>query len=1126
MNKQRLLDLTMFAMKITITQIALSVLFVCSSFAKEVKGQTILERTFSISAENVELRQVISSIQRQTKVKFNFSANAINAHRLVSYSATNIPITDFLDEINRSYSIDYQVLNEQIVLFPFKERKTSDKNEISFNKNDIVRTVTGQVTSDKGEPLVGITVTEKGTANAVATDEKGRYTILVADDAVLVFTGTGYSEQQVQVAGKTTIDVQLLTEVKSLDDVVVVGYGTRKITDLTGAVSNIRADATNIGGVSTGVDQLLQGRVAGLQYKQNTSQPGGGGTVLIRGRNSLFLNTDPLYVIDGFIVNSPTTPGTGDAQFSSPDRNPLNTINPNDIESIAVLKDAAATAIYGAKGSNGVIIITTKRGSRGKLKVTYDGYYSYQKIAKKLDVMNAQQYMNFYNQMGSTNFSATEIANAKTTDWFDLITRNGQIQSHNLSLSGATDNFNYFFSLGYFNNQGIVKNSGMSRITGRGNVNYKKDKFSFSSNIFTTNIINNNLQTQGGTRSSVIASAITFAPNLGVRDADGVYTKDPNNAFLINPVSLLDITDKLNTDKVNFSVSADYEIIKGLKPEIRATYDVQNDNRLFYVPTTTAYNGSTAHGGTGSQSAQRALGYTLDGLLHYDVTVADKHKITALLGYEYYYRSTNYFSAYNSGFGSDITGANNIGGGTSPVVSSEKYDRTDISAFGRIDYTYNDKYLATLTLRRDGSSVFGENNKFAVFPGISLGWRLDKEDFLANHDKIDLLKLRVGYGVTGNSGIASYQSLSKYNQGINTISGLGTTGILGQNPIVGIYTTPLKANPDLKWESTSQFNIGVDYGFSRRFTGSLDFFVKNTNNMLVQVNLPTTTGYSSQWQNAATMRTTGVEFSISSLNVQHSDFKWNTVLNVSLLNNKITGYKTTDSSTVSALNTIGVIKGRRTNSYYTYIYDGIDNAGSLKFRDIDGNGQINSNDRQIFGSPDPKVILGLGNTISYKRLSLDFFFVGNFGNKLFNQTMAQYLVPTANGIANALQGVQNYWTPSHTDTDIPANAINNGGSWIYNSRWIEDAWFIRLQNLNLSYSLPSRALGNIFTNIRLYAQAQNLFVATPYKGMDPEAANNSYLNATENMPAFLPGSTDISAYPPVKTFTVGVNLGF
>jgi TonB-linked SusC/RagA family outer membrane protein len=1110
------LDGSAISLKKTLLVMKISVFLLL--LALQISAKNSAQDRITLDLKGTTLANLFKAVEKQTVYRFFYSDDVVPVNMPVSITVRDASIDAVMNKIFAGSAFSWKLLDGRSVIVA--------RNAVAPVAETIA---TGTVTDEKGEPLAGVTVTEKGTDNSTLTDRNGQFKLkLSGDNATLVFSSIGYTAQESKVNGQSgALSIVLKTAVQGLNEVVVVGYGTRKVSDLTGAVVNIKAENTNAGGVTTAVDQMLAGRVAGVQFKQNSSQPGGGSTLLIRGRNSLFLNTSPLYVIDGFIVNSPETPGTGTAYFSSPDKDPLNSINPADIESIAVLKDAAATAIYGAKGSNGVVIITTKRGRKGQVKVSYDGSYSFQKMAKKFEVMNAPQYMNFWNKLGSTSFTADQIANAKTTDWLDQITRTGQIQNHNVSLAGATDNLNYYFSVGYFDNQGIVKNSGMKRITGRGNLQYSKDKFTFNSNIFATNMVNNNQQTDGGTRSSVIASAITFAPYLGVRDSTGAYTRDPNNNFLINPVSLLDITDKLTTDKLNFSVGALYEIVKGLKPEIRVTYDVQNDNRLFYVPTTTAYNGNIAHGGTGSQTSQRGLGYTLNGLLHYDVTFADKHKITALGGYEYYYRSTSMFSALNSGFGTDLTGGNNLGGGTSAIVSSNKFDRKDISVFGRVDYTYNEKYLATVTLRRDGSSVFGSNNKFATFPGVSIGWKLDKEDFLAGHKNLDVLKLRAGYGVTGNSGITPYQSLSTYAQGINPILGPATTGIIGQNPVVGATLTPGKANPNLKWESTSQFNIGADYGFFRRITGSLDFFVKNTDNMLVQVNLPTTTGYNFQWQNAATMRTWGVEFSINSTNIQTDNFQWNTMFNFSWLNNKITGYKTGDSSTIAALNTIGVIKGQRTNSYYTYVADGIDPAtGSIRFKDLDKNGTINSNDRQVVGSPDPRFILGLGNTLSYKKVTLSFFFTGNFGNKLHNQTMAQYTVPNANNIANAFVAAQNYWSTANPNSDIPANAGNGGGSWIYNTRWIEQAWFIRLQNVNLSYNIPTRHLGHVFSNARVYLQAQNLFVITPYKGMDPEASNNAYLAATQNMPAFLPGSTDINAYPPVRTFTVGLNLGF
>lgn len=994
------------------------------------------------------------------------------------------------------------------------------------------KTISGRVSDEKGNFVSGASVVVTGSFSGTITDELGNFKIMVpAATKSIEISCVGYQTQELAIGSSVTINITLRTSVSALDEVVVVGYGTKKVSDLTGAVTNIKAGQTNIGGSSAAIDQMLQGRIAGVQFKQNTSQPGGGGTMIIRGRNSLFLNSNPLYVIDGFIVNTPETPGTGTAYFSSPDKDPLNSINPEDIESVAVLKDAAATAIYGAKGSNGVVIITTKKGKKGKAKISFDSYYSFQKIAKRVDVMNAPQYMNFWNKYQTQSglpalFEQGQIDTVKTTDWFDLVTRTGQIQNYNLSLSGASDNLNYFFSVGYFDNEGIVKNSGMKRLNGRGNLQYRKDKFTFNSNVFATNMVNNNQQTEGGTRSSVIASAITFAPYLPVKDRNGVYTRDPNNNFLVNPVSMLDINDRLTTDKLNFSIDADYEIAKGLKPEMRATYDVQNDNRAFYVPSTTPYNGNIAHGGTGSQTAQRALGYTLDALLHYDIILAQKHKLTALAGYEYYYRNSNTFSAFNSGFGTDVTGSNNLGGGTAPIVSSNKFDRKDISAFGRVDYSYGDKYLVTVTLRRDGSSVFGSNNKFATFPGLSFGWRLDKEGFMVNSKNLDILKLRLGYGVTGNSGITPYQSLAIYNMGLNTIDP-NTAAIIGGAIIPGATLTAYKPNPCLKWESTAQFNAGVDYGFSKRFSGAFDFFVKSTKNMLVQVNLNTNAGYQYQWQNAATMRTWGIEYSISSVNIQSKNFQWTTNLNFSWLNNKITSYNTGDSSTIASLNSMGIIKGQRTNSYYTYIYNGIDpGTGSFKFKDLNGDGMVNTADRQVVGSPDPRYVVGLGNTLSYKGFTLNFFFNGNFGNKLHNQTMAQYTVPGANNIANAFVQAQNFWTAANTSSDIPANIANNGGSWIYNSRWIESAWFIRLQNVTLSYNIPAKVFNHIFSNVRVYAQAQNLFVITPYKGMDPEASNNAYLPATENMPAFLAGSTDINAYPPARTYTFGLKFSF
>ena len=769
-------------------------------------GVTYAQEKLRISFSNVSLEEALKKIESASKYTFFYDDKRTDLSQKVSANANGQSIEEVLNAMLKTTNLTYEIDNRQIALI------IKEKNGISQKSKKI----SGVVKDENNEPVIGVSIVQRNTTNGTITDLDGRFSMELPENSSIEISYVGYGKQIIPVANKSNFDIVLKENSLNLDEVVVVGYASRKVEDITGAVSNIRADKTNIGGASTSVDQMLSGRISGVQFKQNTSQPGGGGKTIIRGRNSLFLNTDPLYVVDGFVVNTPSAPSSGMA-FNAPDRDPLNSINPNDIESIAVLKDAAATAIYGAQGSNGVFIITTKRGKQGKIRISYDGYAGVQTVANEYDVMNAQQYMRYNNAFNLTSFTEQEINAAQATNWFDQVTRNGFLQSHNVNLSGGSESLKYYFSLGYYGMDGIVKNTGMDRYTGRSNIEYKKDKFTFSSNIFATHILDTNQPTEGGTRNSVISSSIAFAPNVTVRDQNGAYNKDPNNDFIANPVSLLDINDKIYTDKLNFSAGASYEVLPGLKPEIKLTYDVQNAHRSFYVPSTTAYNGNFTHGGTASQSSMRSTGISFDGLLHYDAVFNKKHHVTGLLGYEYYQRDNNYFRAENSGFGTDATHENNLGGGNAPKMSSSKDRRKDISGFGRVDYSFDDKYLATVTLRRDGSSVFGGNNKYAYFPGVSVGWKIDKEDFMAGAaDKVDILKLRLGYGQSGNSGIDPYQSLSKYD--------MTTNGILGQNKVSGATLTNYMENPDLTWETTSQVNLGIDYGFFSRLSGNLDFF--------------------------------------------------------------------------------------------------------------------------------------------------------------------------------------------------------------------------------------------------------------------------------------------------------------
>ncbi|PGH40075.1 MAG: SusC/RagA family TonB-linked outer membrane protein [Candidatus Nephrothrix sp. EaCA] len=1097
-----------FIMKLSLLQIFISTALLSAVHANPGHGQNLLDRTVTLDIKNKPVKKVLAEIELLTHVKFAYRSDVVALNNRVNLEAQNEPLGQVLNRLLEN-KIACEIIGDQILLtaahnFFYQDLQSIEDKSIA---------VTGKILDEKGEPLAGVTIVVKETTLGTISDAAGKFSIDVPDEnSVLSFSYVGYITQQITVGQQTEISITLKEDVRNLDEVVVVGYGEQKKSDITGAIVNIKAENTNLGGASTSVDQMLSGRVAGLQFTQNSSQPGGAGTVIIRGRNSLFLNTDPLYVIDGFIVNAPSSPGVGTDSFSSPASNPLNSINPNDIESVAILKDAAATAIYGAKASNGVVLITTKRG-KGGMKVSYDTYYSLQTFANQFEVMNAQDYMQFWSNKGTIRFTEAQIKSAQTTDWFKLISRTGQVRSHNISLSSSAENLNCFFSLGYFGNDGIIKNSGLERLSGRSNVQYHKNKFSLNTNIFATHIANNNIQTEGGYRSSIVASAIAFAPYLPVRDNEGVYSRDPYYNFLVNPVSMLDIKDLLKSDKLNFSFGASYEVLPGLKPEVRVTYDVQDDLRSFYVPATTPFNGNIAHGGTGSQSSQRAVGYTLNGLLHYDKVVNGDHHFTALLGYEYFTRQNSQALAFNSGFGTDLTGYDNLGSGISPVVSSLRTKRVDISGFGRLDYSYKEKYLATFTLRRDGSSVFGRNNKFAVFPGVSLGWKLDQEDFLQSFSSIDLLKLRFGFGVTGNSGIAPYQSLYKYDQGVNSFE---TTSQIGQQAVTGFSLTDVKESPNLKWESTTQYNAGLDYGFSKRFSGSIDFYVKDTKDMLILLNIPTTTGSSTQWLNAVSMRGYGIEYILTSKNVANENFKWTTDLNFSWLGNKITSYNTNDSSTILGLNNRGIIKGIRSNSYYTNIWTGTIDASS--------GGLAVKPKKELYGCPDPTYTAGLGNTFTHKQWSLNFFLNSNFGNKLHNQTKAIYSVPEGINPVNGFKDMLRAWSPTNASTDIPQSQVSSP-AWLNNSRWIEDAWFIRMQSLTLAYTCRP-GLIKLVRSLRIYWQAQNLFIITPYTGLDPELSNNKPLPQTQYLPAYLRGSTDINAYPPARTYTAGISAQF
>ncbi|MDR2810916.1 MAG: TonB-dependent receptor [Tannerellaceae bacterium] len=1041
--------------------------------------------TINLKASSVTLREAIRAIEKQTEFVFFYNNDYVDLNKKVSFDIENGKITDVLSQISEDYS--YVIEDKQILLIPRTQQQQQQG-----------KLLTGLVVDQNGEPVVGANITIKGTSIGQISDVDGKFAMQIPANTVLVVSYIGYTSQEIEVGNKTNLRITLSESALGLDEVVVIGYGSVKKSDLTGSVANVLADNSNVGGASASVGQMIQGRVAGLTVQQGSSQPGGGNTIIIRGRNSIYGSVSPLYIVDGFPYNEVGSPDSGE-NFKNAGRDPLNFINPNDIEAVSVLKDAAATAIYGTRGANGVVVITTKKGKAGKMKVTYDGYAGIQEQAKKYDLLTGSEYMTYWSQFeqGPT-YTAEEIAQASTTNWIDEITQQGHVQSHQINLSSAEKYLRYYFSAAYYEQTGIIKNAGIKRLSARSNVDYQREKLSIFTNASFTNINDLNQADEGGTRNSIIESALCFAPNLQ-KPADGSYLGDVGSNFNIYPLSALGIEDQTNSNKTSLNISAEYEVLPGLKPQIKAGYDVQDAFRTYFMPSTTPYNGGLPnndgrfHGGRASASNVRNINYTLEGLLNYTHTFAGDLKLIALLGYSYQFQGWNGNRTKGQEFSPiDIFGPNNMGSAQTQFAETWKGENIIISGFGRVDLTWKDRYFLTGTLRRDGVSKFGENNKWGWFPGLSAAWKLNNEGFLSDVETIDLLKVRAGWGVTGNSGFNNYLSQSLYN----VVKENGA--IIGQNILTATQLSSTLANPNLKWETTAQFNLGIDLSAYQRYGLSLDVYRKKTSNLIIPMPLPVESGLSQQWVNAADFEVLGVELSLDGKIIHTDNFDWSANFTFGWNNNKVSKINISGDAAQSSLESIGIIEGEKPRSYFMYQFKEVDENGSLTFYDLNGDRSVNVKDRKVVGNPDPDVTLGLSNTLRYRNVELEFFFNSALGQELHNYHKADH--------ASAyLAHPRNLFRSVLTEANLPIYNVAVGGDYTNNSRWVEDASYLRLRNLTLSYLVPSALFKDKIQNLRLYIQGQNLLTFTGYTGVDPEST---------------------TLYPSVRTLTGGLSITF
>ncbi len=996
------------------------------------------------------------------------------------------------------------------------------------------KTVTGTVTDNTNLPLPGVNIlVVDGTTGAV-TDVNGQYSIEVNAEDVLEFSYIGYIPQRVTVGNQTQIDLTMEDDSETLEEIVVIGYGTTTKSDLTGSVVSLREEELTKGAV-TNLNQLLTGRAAGLQVFQNSSEPGGGMSINVRGISSINAGNQPLYVIDGLPIDNSNVIGGVGAGFpgSRNQRNPLNTLNPSDIQSIEVLKDASATAIYGARGANGVILITTKKGGAGRMRVNYNGYYGVQSVNNELDLLNPTEYQQVLNELidaGATNASPSERVESISgngTNWQQEVFQDAPVQDHNLSFRGGSENSSFYASLNYFNQEGVVISSGLQRLTARLNYEQKvTNSFNFGLNLTTSNVLddfvpNGVVPNEGG---GVLSAAFDFDPTLSIFDDNGNYSLSP---FITkdNPLAIAYGKDaKTNTFRTLGTVFGEYYVLPELSVKINLGGDIASSRRDVFVDDRT--QDGAAAGGIGTVIMGQQYNYLVEGTINYRKEFGES-RLSALAGIttqEFFNKRLN---ASSRDFVSLTTGTNRLQSGdplTFNIGTSSIPSRL-LSYLARVNYTIKDKYLLTANFRADGSSKFGENNKFGYFPSFALGWRLIEEDFIQSMDLFDNLKLRGSWGQTGNQEIGNFNSL--------------TTFVTGNNPLVlediqyTVANPSRLANPDLKWETTTQTNIGLDWGILRgRLSGSIDYFYRKTTDLLLALPVPPQTGFATQLTNIGSLENQGVEIVLSSQNFV-GEFDWNTSFNASFIQNQILELGPIDRIVRGALQftqQISILQpGSPINSYYGYEVAGVwqqdddfdaitDNVqpGDTKFVDQNGDGTLTGDDRVLLGNPIPDFTWGMTNSFSYKGFNLDVYVTGVHRVQLLNNTLADSYYPINFRRNKLAEPYLNRWTPENPTNEYPSFINPNAqGTTPVNSKTVEDASYIRLQNVTLGYQIP--ASWRFVENLTVYVAGNNLFTITDYSGLDP----GSNINGNNDSGLRI----DYNAYPQARSILFGIKLG-
>lgn len=976
--------------------------------------------------------------------------------------------------------------------------------------------ITGKIIADKDQrPVSGASIQLKGSTIGATSGDDGTYSISVpSGTGSLLVSYIGYDEQEIPINSRNEINITLSSSNGQLGEVVVIGYGVVRKRDLTGSVAQVKSKDISVFATTSPV-QALQGRAAGVQVIQNSGSPGGSISVRIRGTNSVQGSNEPLYVVDGFPLNGS-----------------LTILNNADIESIEVLKDASAIAIYGSRGANGVVLVTTKKGKAGTTRVDFESGYTIQKVTNKLELMNPKQYAEFYNEQAQndnlapyfTQAQVDSFGNISGTDWQDEVLRNAPQFNHILTVSGGTSKTRFSVSGGIFRQEGIIKKSDYNRYSLRANIDHdlsNKFSLSYSTNLTRINSSRKN-SGQGNRGGSLISAMISAPPTIGPY-ANGIY-RNLSTAYpfisnvLINPVANINETmDDVKGNRILANVAVTYKPLPGLS--VRISGGIENDdittygyNNGFTSTTGTALSTTT---GSASQNVSNSTSLLNENIVNY-TRMFGEHSLTATAGFTYQnFKSTN-LSGGGSGFISNVQGPYDLGGAGTPGVPGSSFSEWSLlSGLGRLNYAFKEKYLATISFRADGSSRYSEGNKWGYFPAMAVAWRISKENFFENQDFLSDLKLRASWGQTGSTAISPYQTLNV----------LSTDQTIFGDVLFVAYAPGSRLPAGLKWETTEQTDIGLDFAIlNNRIRGSVDYYIKNTKDLLNTVSLPSSLGYTNTIQNIGEMQNKGFEFTLDGDIIRSQDFNWNIAANIAFNRNKVVRLYNGEDVLGASIN-ITVVndyinrlrEGEAIGKFFGYVEEGYDATGKIKYVDQNKDGVINSTDKTFIGDPNPDFIYGFNTTASYKNFELSLFIQGSQGNDLFNLSFVNQTLDYGFGLNMPVDVYENHWTPTNVNAKYPK--ISRTTATQVSNRFVEDGSYVRLKNIQLAYNIPIRNQLKLVKSLQLYVSGQNLVTITDYSGYDPEI--NSYGGGNS-----IRQGIDHYSYPSFKAVTFGVRCSF